>query len=471
MNTRIKVPQMAGVRQSVEVKQGSRGVGRMLRRGLHGAKNWTLELDENGEHRSVWSKGFRALVVLLPFWIVLSAATGGPERGGQSVGAFQSVVGALVVLLVGLSVFSARERRLGREEPWQGDGAGEGDGTESDDDEPKTLVESSPEEGESDSENPQVTESESVETGEIEDDDSEISTEITQIEQPDLQEIPQQATPPEPETVVIPAPEAPTAVLPQAVQQATTVGANQEDSVRSFEAIASVVEEFRQEDVQQASPEPVYSLVKDDATPVQSELRQATPEWTDVDVSTSTESNDGAIQDEPTTRLRDAVQADLQEDHPASESPQVSLEKEAVQQPLQGVLQVQFATPGPYPTKGDPVHEGWWIVAPDIEPEGEESGVVTAVEPAEPEPVAVPSQEIPVGPTGGRHPLVLSYFASQAPKSGFTAEEKERARTDVIAWVRDEIGADRLSRAEASRVLGVDPSTVTRWLSDDPWAG
>lgn len=471
MNTRIKVPQMAGVRQSVEVKQGSRGVGRMLRRGLHGAKNWTLELDESGEHRSVWSKGFRALVVLLPFWIVLSATTGGPERGGQSVGAFQSVVGALVVLLVGLSVFSARERRLGREEPWQSDGADEGDGTESDNDEPKTLVEPSPEEGESDSENPQVTESESVETGEIEDDDSEISTEITQIERPDLQEIPQQATSPEPETVVIPAPEAPTAVLPQAVQQATTVGANQENSVRSFEAIASVVEEFRQGDVQQASSEPVYSLVKDDATPVQSELRQATPKWTDVDVSTSTESDDGAIQDEPTTRLRDAVQADLQEDHPASESPQVGLEKEAVQQPLQGVLQVQFATPGPYPTKGDPVHEGWWIVAPDIEPEGEESEVVTAVEPAESEPVAVPPQEIPVGPTGGRHPLVLSYFASQAPKSGFTAEEKERARTDVIAWVRDEIGADRLSRAEASRVLGVDPSTVTRWLSDDPWAG
>jgi hypothetical protein len=471
MNTRIKVPQMAGVRQSVEVKQGSRGVGRMLRRGLHGAKNWTLELDENGEHRSVWSKGFRALVVLLPFWIVLSATTGGPERGGQSVGAFQSVVGALVVLLVGLSVFSARERRLGREEPWQGDGADESDGTESDDDEPKTLVESSPEEGEGDSDNPQVTESESAETDEIEDDDSEISTEITQIERPDLQKIPQQATSPEPETVVIPALEAPTAVLPQAVQQATTVGANQEDSVRSFEAIASVVEEFRQEDVRQASPESAYSLVKDDATPVQSELRQATPEWTDVDVSTSTESNDGAIQDEPTTRLRDAVQADLQEDRSASESPQVSLEKEAVQQPLQGVLQVQFATPGPYPTKGDPVHEGWWIVAPDIEPEGEESEVVTAVEPAESEPVAVPPQEIPVGPTGGRHPLVLSYFASQAPKSGFTAEEKERARTDVIAWVRDEIGADRLSRAEASRVLGVDPSTVTRWLSDDPWAG
>lgn len=96
---------MVGVRQLVEVKQGSRGVGRMLWCGLYGVKNWIFELDENGEYWFVWSKGFRVFVVFFLFWIVLSVIMGGFECGGQLVGVFQFVVGVLVVLLVGLLVF------------------------------------------------------------------------------------------------------------------------------------------------------------------------------------------------------------------------------------------------------------------------------------------------------------------------------------------------------------------------------
>lgn len=478
MNTRMKVPQMTGVRQSVEVQHGVSGVGRMLRRGLHGAKSWVLELDENGEHRSVWSKAFRAFVVLMPVWIVLSAVTGGPERGGHSVGAFQSVLMALLVLLVGLAVFSARERRLGNEEPWQTLPRKGIPDTESDNGEAKTLVETSPEGGSAVSENAQVTESGSDENGETAEDDSVISTETTRIEQADLHEETHQATSPEPETVVITAHEAPTAVLPQVVQQATTEGVKEEESGQAFDAIASVVDEFRQSDVQQAAPEPAYSLVKEDVEPVQDVLQQAAPEWSDVDVSGVTESDDGSIPDEPTTPLRAPVQVPLHEGVDATESVQVSLEKEPVQQPLQGMLQVQFAQPGPYPAHPDPVNEDWWVVAPDIEPETEEEAAVeTAMEAPQAEPVGQ-SQELSVQPQEAapavparRHPLVLSYFASQAPKSGFTAEEKDEARTELIGWLRGEISSGRLNRAEASRMLGVDPSTVTRWLSDDPWAG
>lgn len=482
MNTRMKVPQMTGVRQSVEIQHGVSGVGKMLRRGLHGAKNWVLELDENGEHRSVWSKAFRTFVVLMPVWIVLSAVTGGPERGGHSVGAFQSVLVSLLLLLVGLAVFSARERRLGNEEPWQGLSKKEVSDTESDDGEAKTLVETSPEEASPVSENAQVTDSGSDENGETAEDDSVNSTETTRIEQADLHEGAHEATFPEPETVAIPAPEAPTAVLPQVMQQATTEGTKEEESGRTFDAIASVVDDFRRNDVQQATPEPPYSLVKDDVEPVREALQQATPEWSDLDVSGVAESDDGSIPDEPTTPLRVAVQTPLHEEAPATEFPQVSLEKGPVQQPLQGVLQVQFAPPGPYPSGPDPVNEGWWIVAPDIEPEAEEEktaegSVETGEEAPQAKPVEV-SQEVSVQPQetasaapARRHPLVLAYFASQAPKSDFTNAEKDEARTELIGWLRGEISSGRLNRAEASRMLRVDPSTVTRWLSDDPWAG
>lgn len=482
MAIRVKVPQAAGIRQSMEVQNGSKGLGRMFRRGLHGSKNWVLELDENGEHRSVWAKGGRAFIVLIPVWVVLSAATGGPERGGHSTSVPQALGAAILLTVIGLAVFSARERKLGREEPWVTENGEAEENTESEDGETKTLVDPSTESPTQILENPQVEDSDSDEEVEDGGDDSEDSVETARFEQPDLQESVQQAISPEAETRVITAPEAPTTVLPQVVQQATSEVADQDKSGQSFEAIASVADDFRNETSQQATKEPAYSLVKEPLYDVQEPMQQAISGWTKVDVSGVTESDHGLIPDAPTTPLRATVQTALHEAPVARESVQVSLEKEAVQQPLQGELQVQFAQAGPYPANSDPEHEDWWVVAPDIEPSAEvvEAPLKPVQEEATPELVPVlqeaaeAGRETPQVPVG-RHPMVvLTYHASQAPKSGFTPEEKEEARSAVIAWLHGEIQQGHLSRAEGARVIGVDASTVGRWLNDlndDPWAG
>ena len=481
--TRVKVPQMAGIRQSVEVQHGWRALGKMLRRGLHGSKNWVLELDKDGEHQSVWVKAGKVFVVLIPLWLVLSAVTGGPQRGGHSVSVFQSFVAAVVITFVGLAVFSARERKLGREEPWADLPVID---TESDDDESPTLVDSSSEEETRVMENAQVAGSDSDDAADgsmnIPDDSAESSEIETAILHPELH----QATPPEAETAVIPGPEAPMQVLQHEVHQAISAGTDGGKAVDAFDAITAVVSEFRREDVQQATEEERVSLVKPDVPTVRRVNEQATPEWTKVDVSGSTESDEGLLDDEPTTPLRHPVQQPLQETPTARESVQVSPRIESVQQPLQGVLQVQFATSGPYPAADEPVHDDWWVTAPDIESqEQEEEPVEESAEgpepetPAEPEEGPVTALELPPAPSAeepvelplGRPQVVLTYLASQAPKSGFTTEEKDQARTAVIAWIRREVNEGRMSRADASRMLGVDPSTITRWVSDDPWAG
>jgi hypothetical protein len=477
--TRVKVPQMAGIRQSVEVQHGWRALGRMLRRGLHGSKNWVLELDSSGEHQSVWAKAGKVFIVLIPLWLILSAATGGPERGGHSVSVFQSVVAALVVTFAGLAVFSARERRLGREEPWADF---DPIGTESDSAASSTLVDTPSEEETQVIENAQVAGLDSGDAGDgsmgIPDDSAESSENETAV----LHGMPQQAISAEAETAVIPGPEAPTQVLQHEVHQAIPAGTDGDKTPDPFESIAAVVSEFREKDVQQATEVEPISLVKPHIPIVRQVDEQATSEWTKVDVSGSTESDDGLLEDEPTTPLRATVQEVVHNTLDATESSQVSDRIEVVQQPLQGVLQVQFAAPGPYPMADEPVHEDWWVTPPDVEPEQEEdpdpepSRPEVAPEPQQPATAALElppalAPEEPQEPPLGRPQVVLNYLASQAPKSGFTTEEKDRARTDVIAWIREEVSSNRMSRADASRMLGVDPSTVTRWVSDDPWAG
>lgn len=482
MAIRVKVPQVAGIRQSMEVQNGSKGLGRMFRRGLHGSKNWVLELDEDGEHRSVWAKGGRAFIVLIPVWVVLSAATGGPERGGHSTSVPQALLAAVLLTVVGLAVFSARERKLGREEPWVTEGGEPKGNTESEDGENKTLVDPAAEGSTQILENPQVGEADSAEEAERVEDDSEDSVETERFEQPDLQEPVQQAISPEAETRVMTAPEAPTTVLPQVVQQATSDIADQDKSGQSFDTIVSVANDFRNETSQQTTPGPAYSLVKEPVPNMQKPVQQATSQWTKLDVSGATEGDRGLIPDEPTTPLRTTVQTALHQNADASESVQVSLEKEPMQQLLQGELQVQFAQAGPYQAKEEPEHEDWWVVAPDIEPAPEVEEVT--LEPVQEDIASGPvnvfvgaaeaeqeASQVPVG----RHPMVvLTYHASQAPKSGFTPEEKEEARSAVIAWLHGEIQQGHLNRAEGARVLGVDASTVGRWLNDlndDPWAG
>lgn len=469
MKVSIKMPQTAGIRQSVEVQHSTKGIGRMLRRGLHGGKNWVLEREEDGSHRSVWGKLFRLGVVLLPVLIVASAVTGGPERGGQSVSVAQSAFMAVLVLFVGLGLFSARERRLGREEPWLD--LSDPD-TESDDNEGEASVVPSGEEETRVLENAQVGDSGFAETGEVDECNSENSAETARIEQTVLHQSMQQATSPEAETLVVAALEAPTEPLPGLVHQATTEGVNPEEGDRTFETIASVVTAFHGEASHEATQDSAHSLVKGDVGVLRQSVAQATPEWTSLDVSGVAESDNGLIDDEPTTPLRDPVQTALQEVGHASESAQVSLDKEPVQQPLQGVLQVQFAQRGPYPAEPDPVHEGWWIVAPDVEPEEPMQSAEPTTEEESAAEEAQASEEPVLAPTPrfGRHPqVVLAFLASQAPKSTFTTEEKDQARADVVGWLRQETTSGHLSRAEASRMLGVDPSTVTRWLSEDPW--
>lgn len=479
MAIRMKVPQVAGIRQSMEVQHGSKGLGRMLRRGLHGSKNWILELDENGEHRSVWAKGGRLFIVLIPVWVVLSAVTGGPQRGGHSTSVLQALGTSILLTLAGLGVFSARERRLGREEPWVAEKCEVQENTEGEYGEKETLVDSSTEDSTQILENPQVVELDSSDAVDGGGDDSEDSVKTARFEQPDLQASVHQAIPAEAETVVIPTQEASVAVLPQAVHQATPEAPYLDNSGQSFDAIASVANDFQSEAVQQVTSEPAYSLVKEAVEPMRETGQQATSEWTKVDVSGVTESDHRPIEDEPTTPLRAIVQTPLRDASDASGSVQVNLEKEPLRQPLQGELQVQFAQAGPYPAQEEPVHESWWVVAPDIEPDEDSPEVAEepALEKGQPEPIPLPA-----GPAGsdrelqqvppGRHPMVvLTYHASQAPKSGFTAEEKEEARAAVIQWLHEEVQQGHLNRAEGARVLGVDASTVGRWLNDDPWAG
>ncbi|AXH66268.1 hypothetical protein SEA_SATIS_107 [Streptomyces phage Satis] len=470
MQVRMRAPQLTGVRRSVEVQHGRKGVGRMLRRGLHGSKNWVLETDDMGEHRSVWSKLFRAVVVLAPVWIVVSAFTGGPERGGKSVSVFQTLFMTVLVTVVGLAVFSARERRLGREEPWLDFTS---DDTDGDDGESATKVDPTPEAPTQVLENSQVGDVEPEENSDESDRNSGDSADSAQNETQVLQPMVHQATFPEAENPVIPGSEAPTQVVPEVMHQAITEGANQEEPDRAFEAIASVANDFHEEGMQEASPESRLSLVKDDIPAMQPVVQKATPDWADVDTSGTTESEEGLIEDEPTTPLRAVVQDPVQEAPSATPSVQVSDPQEPVQHDVQGVLQVHFAQPGPYPQNDDPVHEQWWVVAPDIEPEeaAEEPEEAPAEVPSVPVPeIHVEQQQAAPLPQIGRHPqAVLTYLASQAPKSGFTPEEKERARLDVLSWLREVTESKELSRAEAARRIGVDASTVSRWLSDDPW--
>lgn len=470
MAVRMRVPQAAGIRRSVEMQHSKKGVGRMLRRGLHGSKNWVLELEEDGSHRTVVSKALRVAIVLLPLWILLSAFTGGPERGGQSTGIGQSILMAVLVTLLILAFFSARERRLGREEPWTELPAVN---TDSDAGEAKTKVDLTKETPTEVSVKPQVGDSDKSETDDEDDLNSGDSGDSAQIEPVVLQGSVQQATSPEAETLFSFAFSAPEQPVQEDVQQAITEGAKREEPDRAFEAIASVASGFHAEGLEEATPEPEISLFKAEIPVVQHEPQEATSMWANVDTSDDTESDESSIGDEPTTPLRPVVHNLVKEEASATESVQVSLEKKPVQQAVQGTLQVQFAVSGPYPTREDPVHEDWWVVAPDIEPEevAEEpveapaEALAQVEEPIRQEPVPVPQRS-------GRHPqVVLTYLASQAPKSGFSSQEKEQARMDVIGWLREETSSERLTRSEAARRIGVDPSTVSRWLSDDPWAG
>lgn len=468
MNIRVKVPQAAGIRRSVEVQHGARGFGLMLRRGLHGSKNWVLELDENGEHRSVWSKAFRVFIVLIPVWVVLSAVTGGPERGGHSTSAFQAVVMAIVLTGVGLSVFSARERRLGREEPWAGLSVDEPENTDGDEGEAETAVEPSSERPTEILENPQVSKVGFERNDAIDGDENGESGEIAEIGIPSVP----QAIPPEAETVAVSAPEALHFEDHGAPEQATSEGVVDHGVPQGRNTPLSTPEGAPTVLLEKATQEGDSSQVSADSEEDRDTVPQAVSE-APGNVVTESERNDSL--DTATVSFRKASRAVFRE----TENAQVTAPDVPSRETIQGVLQVEFAERGPYPSKPDPVREDWWVVAPDVEPEDADEPApeepYDAVEQGLPDPAYDPwagvdtssSEGVQEEPETAVQPfpdVVQRYFASRVSIDVDEAE-KEAAREAVRVWSLAEVNEGRRTQSEVARLLGVGKATVSRWVN------
>jgi hypothetical protein len=452
---------MARLRKSAEVQHGVKGMGRMFRRGLYGCKEWILELDSGGEHRSVMSKLFRLAVVLAPLWIVLSAFTGGPERGGKSVSAFQSLLMAFLTGLVMLGLFSARERKLGREEPWLDLTPID---TNGDDGGPKAEAESSTEEPLGDFENPQVRElSEDgglVTRSDIpdEEDHSSHAAEAT-VTEAVIQAIPRSGS---------------DEVFDQLSDQVTT----------SFDAETWVVDEAETEVINHHFPD---SLEEEAPTVVLGGGHRAAKVVGDVpEIQKESQIIDPFPVVSEIPRRGPAVSlekvTESESDHPKDQraSPVTSMVTKGVQEPL--FLQVKegdhpvipvVTLPvapqmGLYKTTVAPASEDWWVDLPRTpqlmatKPVQEATKDVEAVV----ETVAMEPQE---GPLQEYPPEIVTYFAVRSMPD-VTENVKDRARQDATAWVRAEIQARRLSQRSAATLLGVSKTTIANWLNDDPWS-
>lgn len=468
---KVRLPGKGKLGKSLEVRHARRGVGLMLRRGLHGAKNWVLEPERDGTPRGPGGKAMRVAIVAAPAWVVLSAVTGGPERGGQQPGVFRALVMALVVTLVELAWFSARERKAGREEPWLK--LPELD-TESDESEEVTVVEPSSEAATVPFEKAQVSEVGSSSDSRNTDDEKGEKGEDPEIDPPTVRQTFPEAISAEPKIEAAEGHEAPGEVLHEVLHQAITEGANEEESgpvsSDSAEGVAHPFEAMPHE----ATPETAYPLVKSPATPLREEPVEAVSSGAFPFETGITESDEAGprniLEDAPTVVLRKA----LQDEGDATKEPQVNGLKGALQQPLPIVLEADMVPSGPYVTEVDPVAEDWWLVKPD-EPQ-EDAPEDVAVEP-EPEPAEVPQSEpepqpgetgIEVG--GVRLPeVVVRYLAVQGAGSA-SEQDRDNARLEVIRWARAEIDSHQISQAEVARMLGVNRSTVSRWLDADPWA-
>lgn len=458
------------VRQSLEVRHARRGAGLMLRRGLHGVKNWALEPEADGTPRGPGGKTLRMLVALVPFWIVLSTVTGGPERGGQQMGVGRAIVMALVVTLAELAWFSARERKAGREEPWL---KLPDLGTESDESEPKTLVQPTSEAPTAVLEKSQVSGPEPSEVERNTGDEVLEKEENGRIEAETVPEMEHQAISEEPKIEATEGRKGLFGPLRNALQKATTDGANTEEPDPLSSDSAEGVAQPSWGPPHEATPETAYSLVKTPATPLQEEVEEAAfgeaiPIETD-----STESDENGPRNAPDATEAEVLQAAVHETPSATEEPQVEGLKGALQQPLPLVLETEVAASGPYLVTSEPVAEDWWLVKPDgpteEEPEAVEDAPVIEPEIPGPEaPAEAPEGTVEVG--GVRlPPQAVRYLAVQAMSSA-SDQDKETARLEVVRWARGEVNAQRVSQAEIARMLGVNRSTVSRWLDADPWA-
>jgi hypothetical protein len=453
--------------RSVEVQHGRRGVGLMLRRGLHGAKNWVLEPDEDGLPRSPWVKFLRVLVILAPVWIVLSAVTGGPERGGHQVGLGQAILSALIVTLVGLGFLSARERRLGREEPW----AELPDiDTPGDDAEPTTLVEPAPENPTEVLENAQVSEvgsdSEVVTPGDIPDESdhtSQISPETaTQV-----------VTTPLAETSLKEVSEPPFVQLSEGDREVAEPAGGPVTPVDTWME-TQVINHHNSDPFEEDNPTVPLVPAKTGGHPVTVSLEKAVkpqvipgdrvdtmpfeggaepvePLITEGDEDSGVKDSGGSVTPVGTRPVQEPL------------FPQVSADDRVVTE----VVTPQMALPGPYEVADDPMAEDWWLVKPDE----------TALENEETEPVETPevqpsvAEEEPpaeVTPGSGLDPAVVLYRALRTMPNA-TEDEKAAARDGAAEWARREIRARRQSQRSAAEILGVSKTTVANWVGHDPW--
>lgn len=460
MTVREKIPQVAGIRQSVEVQHGARGLVLMLRRGLHGAKNWALEREADGSHRSVWTKLFRVAVVLTPLWIVLSAVTGGPQRGGHSASIAQSLFMAVLVLLVELGLFSARERKLGREEPWA---------------ELKPVI-------------LKETESDESEDDDSDGPDSEAPTEVfenAQVEEPDpgpepsfhgdengesgenaqtISTVVPQAIETEPETLVIPASDP----VPEPVHEAP-------EKATSESAVDHGVPQVRNTPWNPSSGVPTVVLdkaVTDDL--FQQVTADIEADWPDVPQAISedlaepvTEGERNDLPDTPTVPFRTASRPVFH----GTEEPQVEAPEEPIRETFQAEFQCLFADQGPYPAGEDPVADDWWLVKPDVEEEQPEEPVLEH-EQDDHDPWAAPDETAPEEPVEA--PVTASVLYPEVVQRYFAAKVQEAdeaemsaARNEVMLWAVAEVNAGRSSQSEMAKLLGVAKATMSRWMNTE----
>lgn len=462
MALRLKVPETAGLRRSVEVQHARKGFLLMLRRGLHGAKNWTLEREEDGSHRSVWAKVFRVLVVFTPLWIVLSAVTGGPQRGGHSASVGQSLFMALLVLVVGLAVFSARERKQGREEPWSELEGPEFENTESNDagdGAPEELSHGGPYRC---LENPQVDAVSSVDETSFRSDENDESEQKTQI----LPFVVPQAIQNDDAHLAVTGQEGTPDPIHEGFEQATSEGTadHAEHTPRNAPPEPS---EMSRVNLDKATFDDGFEQVSglfeepDDTVP------QAAREPLETKI---TESKRNDLVDNPTVPFRPTFRPAFHE----TEEPQV----EAQEEPIQGTVQPEFPCPaerGPYPSGPDPVHDDWWVVAPDVELEEEPVAepVAAHVDPSYDPWAPLETSDLPEGPEESGAvstpyaDAVLRYFASRVSEDVGEAEVAA-ARAGVMAWAVAEVNEGRRSQAEVGRLLGIGKATMSRWVNAEP---
>lgn len=464
----VKAP--AGKR-SLEVRHARRGFGIAMRRGLHGAKNWVFEPDEDGLPRTAGIKALRVFVVLVPVWLVASAATGGPERGGQEASVPKTVFIALLLTLAGLGWFSARERRLGREEPWLD--LPDLD-PESDDSEEKTKVDPSPEAPTEVIESPQVSEVDSAEApvtpGDISDESDQKPQDSSEVVTEAVTETP--SAPPSGGVGDRPFDQVTGAVESEVTTPLKVV----------TEAVTLDLEIMTEQDVPDALEEDTPTVILAGGHPTLTTVPVSLDKVVTSQVSGGDRLDVGSSRELPYRGNVGTTESDISPGSVTLERVVTGLVTNTLQEGLfpqvgdgdQVVTPVvtQFvpATPGPYPTEGDPVSDDWWFVKPDVvtgdDPEDQDEGPAEELEGGEEE------QEEPVvalSELQSHHPAVLLYLAVRGMPDA-TEKDKEAAREGAVEWVRTEIAEGRQSQRSAASLLGVSKTTIANWTGRDPFS-